>query len=303
MNGTTRRDRATTLDDMALFVEVARARSFARASAVLGVPPATLSRRIAAMERRLGLRLFDRTTRRVELTESARRFFDRCEFVVDEARLAHEVLRESAHGLVGRVRVSMPVDLGVAWIGPAIPEFVRLHPGVNLELDLSPRAADLAGGQADVAIRLGAVQDDKLVARRIASIPQALYASPAYLERRGRPRQPMDLQSHDCLHVGGSGRGARWRLTGSGRSVEVTVRGPVTLNNVGLMRVLAERGLGVAMLPPRLAIDAVAAGALEPVLGGWAPPALPVHAVTSSRLQPAVVRTFVEFVAGRLRSG
>ena len=300
MNGRVSRDRAASLDDMVLFVEVARARSFARASAILGVPPATLSRRIAAMERRLGLRLFDRTTRRVGLTEPARRYFERCEYLVDEVRLAHEVLRESAEATVGRIRVSMPVDLGVLWIGPLIPEFAKLHPRVTLELDLSPRAADLAGGQADVAIRLGAVKDAKLVVRRIASVPQALYASPSYLERRGRPRQPGDLSEHDCLHVSSGGRGMRWRMSNSHRAVDMMVDGPVALNNVGLMKLLAERGMGIAMLPPRLATDAVAGGSLEPVLAGWTLPALPVHAVTSSRLQPAAVRAFVNFVGGRL---
>jgi DNA-binding transcriptional LysR family regulator len=302
MNGRIRRNRAASLDDMALFVEVARARNFARASAVLAVPPATLSRRIAAMEQRLGLRLFDRTTRRVALTEAARRYFERCEAVVDEARLAHEALRESAVAVSGRVRVSMPVDLGVLWVGPVLPEFTRLHPAVRLELDLSPRAADLAGGQVDVALRLAAVNDPKLVARRIAAIPQGLYASPAYLERRGHPRQPAELSAHDCLCVTSAGRGTRWRLTSSGRATDVAVGGPVTLNNVGLMRLLAERGLGVAMLPPRLAAAAVASGTLERVLSGWTLPALPVHAVTSSRLQPAAVRTFVDFVAGRFSS-
>ena len=114
------------LDDMALFVEVARATSFTRASAQLGMPGATLSRRIAAMEQRLGVRLFDRSTRHVALTEPARRYLERCERVVDDARLAEAALRDVAERPIGHLRVSMPVDLGLHWVGPLLPDFARM---------------------------------------------------------------------------------------------------------------------------------------------------------------------------------
>ena len=127
---------------MTLFVEVARAGNFSRASAHLGVPGATLSRRIAAMEREFGVRLFDRNTRRVELTDAGRRYFERCTHLVDEARLAQEALRESAALPTGHVRVSMPVDLGVFVIGPLLPEFARQFPGISFDLDLSPLPDD-----------------------------------------------------------------------------------------------------------------------------------------------------------------
>lgn len=138
-----------SLDDMALFVAVARAASFTRASARLGVPGATLSRRIAAMEKRLGVRLFDRTTRRVELTDACR-YLERCAHLVDEACLAEEALRESAGAPTGHLRVSMPVDLGLFWVGPLLPEFARQHPAVTLDVDLSSRAVDLVAEHVDV---------------------------------------------------------------------------------------------------------------------------------------------------------
>jgi DNA-binding transcriptional LysR family regulator len=290
----------SALHDMTLFVEVARTASFSRASRNLGVPGATLSRRIAAMEREFGVRLFNRTTRRVELTEAGRRYFERCGHLVDEARLAQEALRDTAEQPSGHVRVSMPVDLGVFVIGPLLPEFARQFPGISFDLDLSPRHADLVGEHVDVAIRLGTVLDDALVARRIGSVDQALFAAPHYLALHGRPAQPADLVEHECIFVRNPKRQALWRLQRDAESADVAVRGRFMVNNLGLMRLLAERGMGIAALAPALVRDAVAQAKLVQVLPEWAVPRLPIQAVMSSRLQPASVRALLDFLAARL---
>ncbi|NJN52170.1 MAG: LysR family transcriptional regulator [Gammaproteobacteria bacterium] len=290
----------SVLHHLALFVEVARTGSFSLASRSLGVPPATLSRRIAAMERRIGVRLFDRTTRRVALTDAGRRHFERCEHLVDEARLAQEAIRATAERPSGHLRVSMPVDLGVHFIGPLLPEFARSYPGITFDLDLSSRHTDLAGDRIDVAIRLGTVTEERLIARRIGWVDQGLFASPAYLDLRGRPSQPADLVEHDCIFVARARRDARWRLVRGTDAMEVTVSGRFMVNNHGLMRLLAERGSGIAALAPALAREPVSAGRLTPVLPEWTVPRLPVHAVMGSRLQPACARVFVEFLATRL---
>lgn len=291
------------LHDMTLFVEVARTGSFSRASANLGVPGATLSRRIAALERKVAVRLFDRTTRKVELTDAGRRYFERCGHLVDEARLAQEALRESADCPVGHLRVSMPVDTGVHHIGPVLPEFARQYPGITFELDLSPRHSDLVGDHVDVAIRLGTVTGDQLVVRRIGAISLHLFAAPSYLDRQGRPQQPSELVEHDCIALAQAPQGACWRLLRDGDSTEVRVRGRFGINNPGLACVLAERGMGIAVLSQAIAREAVMAGRLVGVLPEWTLPALPVHAVMSSRLQPAAVRAFVNFLATRLAFG
>ena len=290
----------SALHDMTLFVEVARTASFSRASRNLNVPGATLSRRIAAMEREFGVRLFDRTTRRVELTEAGRRYFERCGHLVDEARLAQEALRESAAQPSGHVRLSMPVDLGVMVIGPLLTDFARQYPGISFDLDLSPHNTDLVGEHIDVAIRLGTVKDEKLVARRIGSLEQRLFAAPAYLALRGKPTQPADLVEHECILLHGAQRQALWRLQGDTDKVEVVVRGRFMVNNVGMMRVLAERGMGIAILDPSLVREPLAQGRLLQVLPEWAVPRLAVHAVMSSRLQPASVRTLLEYLVARL---
>jgi len=291
----------SALHDMTLFVEVARAKNFSAAGRHLGVPVATLSRRIAAMEREFGVRLFDRTTRRVELTEAGARYFERCAHLADEARLAQEALRETATRPSGHLRLSMPVDLGVYVIGPLLPEFARRFPGITLDLDLSSRNADLVGDHVDVAIRLGEVKGDQLVARRIGSVERVLFASPTYLDLHGAPAHPDDLAAHDCLLLRAPRMQARWRLERDGVATEVMVRGRTMLNNQGLMRMLAERGMGVGVLTPDLARAALASGRLVRVLPQWGMTPLPVHAVTSSRLQPASVKAFVAFLADRLR--
>ncbi len=290
----------SALHDMALFVEVARTGSFSRASTKLGVPGATLSRRIAAMERHFGVRLLDRNTRKVALSEAGQRYFERCAHLVDEARLAQEALSETVNRPVGHVRVSMPVDLGLTYIGPLLPDFARQYPGISLDLDLSPRFSDLVTEHVDLAIRLGDVLGDQLVVRRLGSIEQFLFASPSYLALHGNPQQPTDLVEHDCITVGSAQQANNWRLQCDGRTMEVQVRGHFGINNPGLIRVLAERGLGIASLSSNLAREAVSAERLVRVLPNWSFKPMPVHAVMATRMQTASVRVLVEFLAARL---
>lgn len=290
----------SALHDVVLFVEVARTRSFSAAGRNLGVSNPTLSRRIAAMEERFRVRLFDRTTRRVELTDAGQRYFDRCAHLADEARLADEALRDDAEQPGGHLRLSMPVDLGVHFIGPALHEFARRHPRITFELDLSPRRRDLVGEPVDVAFRLGAVAGDQLVVRRIGWVTQPLFAAPSYLEARGHPGAPADLVRHECILLPGPRLEATWQLANGPQSAQVTVQGRFATNNVGMMKMLAERGSGIAALQPALALEALDRGRLQPVLPGWELSRLPLYAVTTSHLQPVRARLLVDFLASRL---
>lgn len=290
----------TSLSDLELFVEVARHGSFSRASNILAMPGATLSRRIAAMEQRLGIRLFNRSTRRVELTEPAQRYFDRCASLVDEARLAHESLQMTIEQPVGHVRISAPVDFAIHWLGLHLCEFGRLHPGISFELDLSPHHRDLMADQIDVAIRLGPVRGEQLIVRRVGEIKMAIFAAPAYLDRHQRPSRPEDLVEHQCIFIKTSERLASWHFINKSEAINVEVTGQFCLNNISMVRVLAERGMGVAILPVLMARDSVIAGRLEQVLPEFELSTLPVHLVLASRLQPAAIRTFIEFLAARL---
>ena len=292
----------SVLHDMTLFVEVARAKSFSAASRRLDVPVATVSRRIAAMEREFGVRLFDRTTRRVDLTEAGARYFERCEHLADEARLAQEALRAVANQPRGLIRVSMPTDFGVDVIGPLLPEFARRFPGIRFDLDLSSRIVDVAADPVDVAIRLGPIGDDKLIARPLGAIERTLFASDTYLDRRGRPGTPDELAQHDCILLRSRPPAAqpRWRIARGAESVDVPVQGRFAVNSVGLMQVLAARGMGIAMLTESLVRADHGTGArLERVLPGWAAPPLPIHALVSTRLQPAAVKAFLDYLRAR----
>ena len=291
---------------MVLFVEVARTSSFSAAGRNLGVPTPTLSRRIAAMETRLAVRLFERSTRSVTLTASGQRYFDRCANLADEARLAEEALLNSTEQPTGHLRLAMPVDFGLHVLGPLLYEFGQRYPLITFEFDLSSLHRDLAEGKIDVAFRLGEVKEDQLVARRIGFVRRKLFASPSYLKNRSQPLQPADLAMHQCVGVPGGANGMVWRLlsgedgVSSVNSVEVPVQGRFLTNNIGMMKVLAERGAGIAALDPTLLVDSLDRGALERVLPGWVFPPFPLYAVTTSRMQPARVKLMLDFITPRL---
>jgi DNA-binding transcriptional LysR family regulator len=292
-------DDYTALQDVVLFVEVARTRSFSRSAENLGLSPPTLSRRIRAMELRAGVQLFNRTTRRVELTSLGARFLERCGHLVDDAKLARADLSKASELPTGHLRISMPVDLGRYIVGPMLPAFAKRYPGITFSLDLSSEIRDLLGGETDIALRLKESTDKNLVTRRIGWLGQALYASPTYLDLNGRPSAPSDLTGHDCIFIGGNKRTIEWKLRREKTTCKIEVTGRFSVNNHGLICALAESDMGIAMLEPSLCRAPINAGRLVPVLAGWEPIKLPVFVVTTSHLQSAAARAFIDFVADR----
>lgn len=176
------------LNDMALFVEVVKARSFRKAAETIGMPNSTLSRRISVLEKAIGLRLLHRTTRKIEPTEAGQIYFERCRRIVDEARLAHEQLGEMLAQPSGLLRVSLPVDFANTYLAPLITEFARRYPGISFEFDLTPRRVDLVSEPFDLAIRMGEPEPSHMIARPLAYLSPYLYASPRYLELNGANR-------------------------------------------------------------------------------------------------------------------
>lgn len=214
------------LNDMALFVEVVKAKGFRAAAEAMGMPNSTLSRRIRALEKAIGLRLLHRTTRKIELTEAGQIYFERCKRIVDEARLAHEQLGEILAQPSGGLRASLPVDFAVTYLAPLIAEFAGLYPGITFDFDLTPRRVDMISEPFDVAIRMGESENSQLIARMLASLTPRPYASPGYLERSGEPDEPADLERHECLGILRSGS---WKLHDGKRSATVSVGGRFTL--------------------------------------------------------------------------
>lgn len=285
------------LNDMALFVEVAHTRSFRRAADATGVPNSTLSRRIGALEKAIGLRLLHRTTRRVELTEAGQLYYERCRRIVEEARLAHEQLGELLAQPSGVLRASLPVDFAAIYMAPLVAEFARRYPGIAFDFDLTPRRVDLVTEPYDVAIRMGELTDSNLVARLLARLSVQVYASPLYLERSGEPTIPSELTLHECV---GFPKAGKWILHRGAESVEVVVGGRFLVNSIGMIRHLATLNLGVILLPEEIATDDVAAGRLRRILPDWQGKPTPVYALTETRLLPAKTQRFIEFLQERL---
>jgi DNA-binding transcriptional LysR family regulator len=285
------------LNDMALFVEVVKARSFRRAAGAMSMPNSTLSRRISGLEKAIGLRLLHRTTRKIELTAAGRAYFERCKRIVEEAKLAHEQLGEMLAQPSGALRVSLPVDLANVVLAPLLTEFARLYPGITLEFDLTPRKVDLVSDPFDLAIRMGEPSNSAFIARPLARLFFHLYASPRYLEVAGEPAQPADLIQHECLRFSKAGR---WKLHDSTQTTEIEVGGRFIVNSVGMLRRLATLDQGIALLAEEIAADDLAAGRLRRVLPQWQGPSTPIYAITETRLLPARTQRFIDFLRERL---
>lgn len=283
--------------NMPVFVEVAKANSFRRAAEVLGLPNSTVSRRVADLERNLGLRLFNRTTRQVELTEAGHLYFANCTRILAEAELAHLELTHLQTRPSGVLRISLPVDFAVQYLRPVLTAFAKHYPTIRFDLDLTPNLADLLGDPVDLAIRMSRPKDGHLIARPIARLQTLLVAAPDYLQKRGQPATPQDLLAHDCLRM----KDAPWVLADpAGNRTTIEVGGAFTANNIGLLYQLALEGNGIAQYAAQLAQPDLASGRLVRVLAQWSPPAVQAFAITTTRLLPAKVRVFLEFLTQNL---
>ncbi|TDN62605.1 LysR family transcriptional regulator [Paraburkholderia sp. BL10I2N1] len=285
------------LNDMALFVEVVKAKGFRHAAVAMGMPNSTLSRRISTLEQAIGLRLLHRTTRKIELTEAGQIYFERCKRIVDEARLAHEQLGEMLAQPSGVLRASLPVDFAVTYLTPLIVEFARLYPGITFDFDLTPRRVDLVSEPYDVAIRMGESEDSQLIARTLALLTPHLYAAPGYLEQSGEPGEPADLEQHECLSILKAGS---WTLHDGKRTETISVGGRFALNSVGMIRRLATHNMGIVLMPDEIVADEVAEGKLRRIMPSWHGRPTPVHAITETRLLPAKTQRFIDFLRERL---
>lgn len=287
------------LNDMALFVEVAKLMSFRKAADATGVSISTISRRIRALEQNIGLRLLHRTTRKLELTEPGQMYYERCRAIVDEARTAHEKLGELLAQPSGQLRASLPVDFATFYLAPLLVEFSRLYPQIAFDFDLTPRRVDLVSEPFDVAIRMGELPSSPLIARQLAQLPVRIYTSPQYLRSFGEPVVPLDLACHQCIGFPKSGK---WKLRRDAQIVEVGVTGRFQLNSVGMLQRLATLGAGIVMLPEEIAAEDVRVGKLQQILPEWEGTPIPVYALTETRLVPAKTQRFIEFLREHLAS-
>jgi len=289
------------LDAMAVFARVIEAESFSGAARALGLSKSAVSKQVSRLEDRLGLRLLNRTTRRLSLTEAGAAFYQGCQRVVAEAEAAEQAVTHLASAPRGRLRVSAPMSFGVSHVSPALPEFLGRYPELAVDLTLNDRIVDLVEEGFDVGIRIGGLTDSSLVARRLAPNRTVLSAAPAYLQVRGTPRDVGELEDHACLIYSYQATGAAWRLTGPKGDRRFKVSGPLRVNNGDAILAAALGGLGVALLPCFICGEDLRAGRLVRVLPDWeAPPDSAVSAVfpAARHLSPKV-RAFIDFLAER----
>jgi len=290
------------LEQLSAFVEVARRQSFAQAARQLERHVSAVSRAVAALEGRLGVRLLQRTTRRVALSEAGRDYFKRCEALLAEFEGADAEVRDRGASLRGTLRVSAATGSGQTLIAPIVPQFLAAHPRLTLDLQLSNRYVDLVEEGYDLALRVGALADSRLVVRSLAPSRRIPVASPAYLESRGAPRTPRELGAHACLVLDIGAHPQRWELVRGRARAALEVAGPLRSNNALALLAACRGGLGIALLPEFAVAAEVRRERLRRVLPGWASAEAAIYAVyPSARFIPAKVRAFVDFLAARLR--
>lgn len=282
-----------------MFAAVVEHRSFTGAASALSVSKATVSKAVTRLEQHLDTSLFNRTSRRLALTESGRRLADHAARILAEGMEAEEAARHESAELAGLVRLGAPMSFGLLRIAPLIAEFARLHPAVDIDLYLSDARIDLVEMGLDATIRIADMPDSSLRSRRLADVRMHVVAAPAYLERRGRPTHPADLGAHDCLCYANMQTPDIWRFTGPGRqTVAIQVRARLTANSGDALMPALLAGIGVARLPDFILGDALAAGGVEEILPDWSPSPIGLHLVTPpSRLRPARVEALLDFLA------
>ena len=284
------------LEDMQIFVSTVDAQSFTAAADRLGLSKQFISRRIMALEERLGARLLIRTTRKLSITDTGRAYYERALKIIDEVNDAEQLVSSENSSPRGTLRISAPMSFGTLHLGPAIVRFMALCPEVRIELDLSDRFVDIVGEGYDMAVRIGQLADSSLVARQIAPTQVVACASPAYLKQRGTPATPADLKDHDCLPYG-HGRNVEWVFSDKGKPLHVPVKGRLRANNGELGCTAAVAGLGIVLLPTFIVGAALRSKQLVTILDAYAPPPLTIYVVYPQHRQASLaVKAFTDFL-------
>jgi DNA-binding transcriptional LysR family regulator len=290
---------------LAIFAKVVELRSFAAAAGELALSKATVSKAVSRLEERLGARLFNRTSRRIALTDAGQRLSERATRLLADGEAAeNEALSQSVTPR-GLVRLAVPMTFGVKVVAPLLPAFLAQYPDVTIDLHLSDAMVDLIGEGFDAGLRIASLPDSSLVARRLCAAPRYTVAAPAYLEQYGRPTHPMHLAQHRCFAYTYLSTPDVWHYTNAaGEQASVRPGGPLRVNNGEALMPSLIAGLGIADLPEFIAGDAVASGELEVILKGWKQTEGSVHLVMPpGGPRPARVEVLAEFLAKHFAKG
>jgi DNA-binding transcriptional LysR family regulator len=291
------------LEGLAIFAKVAELRSFSAASGELGLSKPTVSKAVVRLEKRLGTRLFNRTSRRLALTDAGRVLLGHAARMLSAAEAAESEARAQSAVPRGLLRLAVPMSFGLREVAPALPDFFAQYPDVSVDLHLSDAIVDLIGGGFDAALRIAALPDSSLLARRLCAVPRVLVAAPSYLKARGMPKHPRDLAAHACLGYAYLPAADVWRFSNKiGEEVTVRASGPLRANNADALMPALLAGYGLAVQPVFLVRDDLAQRRLVAVLKDWSLPEIALHLVMPpGGPRPARVEALAEFLRERFK--
>ncbi|MDK1489829.1 LysR family transcriptional regulator [Sinorhizobium sp. 7-81] len=288
------------LNDIVVFARVVEAGSFTAAARQLGMPKTTVSRRIAALEREVGVRLLQRTTRSLKMTDAGRLYYEQSSQALRTIEEANLRLAEARAEPSGTIRISAPVGFGGHFLTRAVVDFLAIYPKTKAELRLTDDNLNLVENGIDLAFRTGILADSTLIARKLGSTHRLLCASPDYLARCGVPEEPAELTRHRCIIAGPSAASAHWVLDGPHGQETVTVAGRFAANEMQAVVAAAVAGYGIAQVPQRMAEGLIDGGQLRRVLHDYTTPAGGLYVVyPSSRHLSPLVKAFIELAAER----
>ena len=292
------------LQAMEVFVRVVETGALTRAADSLGLPKATATTLLQRLEATLGVKLLNRTTRRVSVTPDGAAYYERCVAILSEVRETEESLGRQHSTPRGRLRVDVPTLMARSVFVPALPQFFARYPDIELALACNERRADLIEEGIDCAVWSGEIEESSLVARRVGFLYYATCAAPSYLARHGQPGHPDELATHRCINHFSprTGKLSEWVFSKNGVRVQASFRGDIALEDENSYVAAAEAGLGIAQIPAFVLKEAMERGTLDLVLADWFPEPLPLHVVyPQNRHLSNKIRVFVDWVAELLR--
>ena len=284
------------LEDMRLFVSVLELGSFTAAADDLGLSKQFISRRVMQLEGRLGVRLINRSTRRLDITPLGQAYYERVKRILEEVEETEQAISHQRASPQGVLRLSAPMSFGTLYLSPLLPNFLARYPDISMELELSDRTVDLLAEGYDMAIRIGSLLDSSLIARPLGVSEMVTCCSPEYLTRHKAPTAPDDLRQHPCLLYGHS-KLVEWSYQNAGRTERVAVQGRYRVNNGELIRDAAIAGLGVALLPSFIVASHIQNGQLVRLLDAFQPKPLQIYALYPKHRQISLmIRVFNDYL-------
>lgn len=286
------------LNAISVFCKVIETQSFTQAANQQNISVAMASKLVSQLEEHLKTRLLQRTTRKIVPTEAGMLYYQRCQSILLDLSEADSSISNMATSLQGNLLISVPRDFGLLYISPNLPKFIELHPNLHVEIEFEDKRVDLVAEGYDLALRIGYMQDSSLVARKISSSPMHFVASPSYLEARGTPLTPDDLEYHQGLLYKSSLNQVHWQSTKANQIQRYKIQSKVVSNNGMALLEMTKAGLGISNSPSFFVKDALASGELIEILSEYKQKPLEIYVVYPNRRHlPAKVRAFIEFLA------